>query len=133
MVKTMTQFSVHTKNRLGAMAKLTQVLVDSDVNIVAIFAPDTQSDYGTLRVVPDKPDAAKKALDEIGYPFTPVDVLVMELPHRPGSLAHIANLLAENDLFVRYAYASIQPGAQTGLFILRLDDMEKGRELLEGV
>ena len=30
-----------------------------------------------------------------------------------------------------YAYASIQPGADTGLCILRLDDMESGKALLE--
>ncbi len=131
MVKVMTQLSVHTENRPAALADLAETLVDADVNLVAIFAPDSAGEFGTVRLLPDRVAEAQAALARAGYTHTPVDVLVVELPHRPGALADLARLLARHHIFIRYAYSSILPGAAAGLCILRVDDMQQAKAILE--
>lgn len=129
MTKIMTQLSVHMENRPGALADLTGSLFNAGVNLVAVSAPDT-GEFGTVRVLPDDVDEARAALEEAGMPHSAADVLVVELPHRPGSLAQLARFLADANVVVRYAYATISGGSETGMCVLRVDDIHKAQEIL---
>jgi hypothetical protein len=129
MAKIVTQLSVHMENRPGALAELTGELVDAGVNIQAISVPDT-GEFGTVRLLPDNVMEARTALEEAGHAHTAVDVLEVELPHRPGVLMEMARLLADNNLVIRYAYATISADAESGLCILRVDDIHKAKEIL---
>ncbi len=130
MAEIATQLSVHMENRPGALADLTETLVDSGVNIIAISAPDT-GEFGTVRVLPDDVTEARAALDAAGFAYAAVDVLSVELPHKPGSLARVARLLADHKVVIRYAYATTSVGTESGLCILRVDDIHKAREVLD--
>jgi len=131
MARIVTQLSVHMENRPGALAELTGELVDAGVNIQAISVPDT-GEFGTVRLLPDadKVLEAREALQEAGHPHAAVDVLAVELPHRPGVLMEMARILADNNLTIRYAYATISADAESGLCILRVDDIHKANEIL---
>ena len=129
MAQIVTQLSVHMENRSGALAELTGELVDAGVNIRAVSVPDT-GEFGTVRVLPDKLMEAREALDEAGHAYAVVDVLEVELPHRPGVLMEMARILADNSLVIRYAYATISSGADSGLCILRVDDIHRAKEIL---
>ena len=130
MAKIVTQLSVHMENRPGALADLTETLVDSGVNITAISVPDT-GEFGTVRILPDDVMEARAALDAAGFPYAAVDVLSVELPHKPGSLARVARVLADDQVVVRYAYATTSAGTESGLCILRVDDIHKARASLD--
>ena len=129
MAKIVTQLSVHMENRPGALAELTGDLVDAGVNIQAISVPDT-GEFGTVRVLTDNVTQAREALEEAGHAHAAVDVLVVELPHRPGVLMEMARILADNNLTIRYAYATNSDGAASGLCILRVDDLQKAKKIL---
>ena len=129
MATIVTQLSVHMENRPGALAELTGELVDAGVNIQAISVPDT-GEFGTVRLLTDKVLEAREALEEAGHAHAAVDVLQVELPHRPGVLMEMARILADNNLTIRYAYATISSGAASGLCILRVDDIHKAKEIL---
>ena len=129
MAKIVTQLSVHMENRPGALAELTGELVDAGVNIQAISVPDT-GEFGTVRILPDKVLEAREALDEAGHAYAAVDVLQVELPHRPAVLMELARILADKNLTIRYAYATISSGAVSGLCILRVDDIHRAQKIL---
>jgi hypothetical protein len=130
MTKIVTQVSVHMENRPGALADLTGILTDSDINILGISVPDT-GEFGTVRVLPDDAMEAKTALEEAGIMHTAVDVLMVDLPHRPGSLAKMARLLADENVAIRYAYATNTEGAEQGLCVMRVDDIHRALEILK--
>jgi hypothetical protein len=117
------------ENRPGALAELTGELVDAGVNIQAVSVPDT-GEFGTVRLIPDRVMEARDALAEAGHAHAAVDVLEVELPHRPGVLMEMARILADNNLVIRYAYATISTDAETGLCILSVDDIHKAKDLL---
>ena len=130
MAQIMTQLSVHMENRPGALAELTEALVDSGVNVMAISVPDT-GEFGTVRVLADDPDEARTVLQEGGYAHAAVDVLAVHLPHRPGALAKTARLLADGHVIVRYVYATIPSGEDSALCILCVDDIHKAKQVLD--
>ena len=129
MAKIVTQLSVHMENRPGALAELTGDLMDAGVNIRAVSVPDT-GEFGTVRLLTDNVMQAREALEEAGHALAAVDVLEVELPDRPGVLMELARILADNNLTIRYAYATISTGAQSGTCILRVDDIHKAKEIL---
>jgi hypothetical protein len=124
-----TQLSVHMENRPGALAELTEALTESGVNILAISVPDT-GEFGTVRVLADDVLGAREALGEAGLPHAAVDVLAVELPHRPGALAELARLLADEHVGIRYAYATNAADAEHGMCVLRVDDIHKAEKVL---
>jgi len=130
MAQIRTLLSVHMENRPGALAELTQALHDAGVNILAIAVPDT-GEFGTVRILPDDVDEGRAALQDGGFPHAAVDVLAVELPHEPGSLARVAKLLADESVVVRYAYATIPNGTDNALCILRVDDIHKAQKVLQ--
>lgn len=130
MVKILTQLSVHMENRPGALAELTQALHEAGVNLLGISVPDT-GEFGTVRVLPADVMEARDALRDAGLPHVAVDVLAVELPHEPGSLARVARLLADANVTVRYAYATIPEGDAASLCVVRVDDIHKAQETLD--
>ncbi|MDX1387868.1 MAG: ACT domain-containing protein [Acidobacteriota bacterium] len=130
MVKILTQLSVHMENRPGALAELTESLTESGVNLLAISVPDT-GEFGTVRILTENIDDAKAAVSDAGMPHTAVDVLAVHLPHQPGSMARMARLLADEQVVVRYAYATNPDGAEHGMCVLRVDDIHKAEAVLK--
>jgi hypothetical protein len=130
MTKILTQISVHMENRPGALAELTEALTEAGVNILAISVPDT-GEFGTVRVLPDNALEARDALQDAGLAHAAVDVLAVELPHRPGALAQMARMLADEHVVIRYAYATNAAGAEQGLCVLRVDDIHKAETILQ--
>ncbi len=130
MTEIKTQLSVHMENRPGALAELTQTLHDAGVNLLAISVPDT-GEFGTVRVLPEDVMEARDALQNAGISHAAVDVLAVELPHRPGALAEVARLLADGNIVVRYAYATIGGGTETSLCVLSVDDIHKAQSALK--
>jgi hypothetical protein len=129
MAKILTQLSVHMENRPGALAELTEALTEAGVNILAIAVPDT-GEFGTVRVLPDNVIEAREALQDAGLPHAAVDVLAVELPHHPGSMAQLARLLADENVVIRYAYATNSSGAEHGMCVLRVDDIHRAETVL---
>lgn len=124
MTKIRTQISVHMENRPGALAELTEALHVAGVNIEAIAVPDT-GEFGTVRLVPDDVLRAREALQEVGWPHAAADVLEVLLPHRPGALALMARILADEQVVIRYAYSTIEAGSEDASCILQVDDIHK--------
>ncbi len=75
------------------------------VNILAFMAMATlDENHGTIRMIVDRPAAAKKVFAEHGWETSEEDVLVLALPDKPGSLGVVAHKLREASVNIDYAY-----------------------------
>ena len=88
------QLTVTCENRPGTLADIAKALGDSKVNILSCLAT-TSGTEGSVRLVVDNVNKAKKALDGAGLSYTEADVLQVELPNTPGTLGKFAGKLAE--------------------------------------
>jgi hypothetical protein len=125
------QISVFLENTAGRLGEITRVLARAEVNIRAISIADT-SDFGILRLIVQDCDKAVAALKEAGYTTRVSDVLAVEIDDVPGSLAKVMALFETAKVNIEYLYASLEGKAGKAVVIFKLEDNQKGMEIVEG-
>lgn len=97
------QLTVSVPDRPGMLGEVGSALGEKKANIRA-FTAWVDGERGAIRVVVDKPAAAKKAMAAHGWETTEEDVLEVALTDSPGSLGRIAQKLGKAGVNIRYAY-----------------------------
>jgi hypothetical protein len=72
-----------------------------------------------IRLVTDDNRRAIDALNESGYLAEEEDVMLMEMPHKPGMLKRVTHALALEEIDLRHLYATALTGQEKCLVILR--------------
>lgn len=123
------QISVFVENRPGRLVEITNVLGDANVDMRAMSIADT-TDFGILRLIVDKPEAALSALREAEYVSSVTQVVAVRIEDKPGSLSAVLKKLAEGNVSIEYLYAFITRKTDAAYVVFRLDDNELGEQLL---
>jgi len=124
------QLAVFLENKPGALARLCGALAERGVNLLALTVSDTV-DHAVVRVVVDRPEEAAHVLGDAGMLVVESEVLVIEVPNRPGGLAAVARKLAEHDLNIEYAYCTTGPDNPSGNLVLRTHDPHRALGILQ--
>jgi len=124
------QVSVFLENTTGRICEVTQILAEKGVNLRAINIADTAT-FGILRLIVDKTDIAHNALVAAGFTTRVTDVIAVEIDDKPGSLDLLMRIFQQAEINIEYLYASLQGCSGKAVVIFRLEDMEKGQEILE--
>lgn len=123
------QLSIFVENRPGRLAEVAAVLAANDIDLRALSLADTV-DFGIIRLIVNKPEAAKEALKKEGFRADVTDVLVVEVPDHPGSLSKLLNAFAAADINVEYMYAFVNKEGGQAKMIFRLDDIDRAIKIL---
>ncbi len=123
------QISIFIENKAGRLAEVTRVLGESGVNIRALSLADT-SDFGILRLIVDKIDAAQEILKSGGFTVNKTDVVAVEVPDRPLGLYSILETLDRGRINVEYMYAFAEHDGANAVIIFRFDDPDAAVDLL---
>ncbi|MBE0477142.1 MAG: ACT domain-containing protein [Coriobacteriia bacterium] len=124
------QVSVFLENEPGHLAELTRALAAAGINMRALVVADT-AEFGVVRIICDRPRAAKEALEASGFGVTLTRVLAVQMPDRPGGLAQVVGVLSDAGVNIEYMYAFVEPGADAAVDIVRVDDPKRAAEALE--
>ena len=124
-----TQISVFLENRKGRLYEVCSLLGSHDVNIRALTVAETES-FGVLRIVVDKSDAAVKVLRDHGFVANFTDVVAVEVGDRPGGLASVLKIFAENDVNIEYMYGFVEKFSDKALLVFRFEDPDFAQEVL---
>ena len=122
------QLSVFIENRKGRLGEVLHVLKEKDVNILSMSLADT-TEYGLLRLIVNDPERGKAALMENGFSSMTTDVLVVKIPHAPGSLRDMLEFISEGDVSVEYLYGLSIEGDNASV-VMKTNDLDKAMELL---
>ena len=128
-MKVAKQLAVFLENKPGTLAQVVKVLASQGINIEAITVSDTV-DHAVVRVVVSDATKALHLLGEAGVLVVESDVLVLELPNRPGALAKVAAKLAAAKVNIEYLYGS-GAGPQKGLVVIRTTNLNKAMQVLK--
>ena len=125
----MKQFSIEIKNRVGELAKVTELMAEHAINIVAI-ASEGSTSRRLIRVVTEDQASTRRALSRSGRDFSEQDILVVKMLDRPGELAKMARRLAREGISVESIYIF---GKARGLteIALAVDDLKRARRVLD--
>ncbi len=124
------QISVFLENKKGRLAEVTTSLSKEKINIRALALADT-ADFGVLRIIVDNPERAVTALKARGFVAQVTEVIAVEVEDRPGGLAHILEVLDEDNVNVEYMYAYVEKKRDNAIVICRIDDRERALQVLE--
>ena len=122
------QLSVFIENREGRLGEVLRVIKENHVNILSLSLADT-TEYGLLRVLVNKPEAAKDALIANGFSSTITDVLVIKIPHVAGSLQKILEVIANKNVNIEYMYGLSIDGDNASV-VMKTNDLEGACEVL---
>ena len=123
------QISVFLENRQGRLYDVCSLLGGNDINIRALTIAETES-FGVLRIVVDKSDAAIKLLRDNQFVANFTDVIAIEVPDKPGGLASILKVLAENDVNIEYMYGFVEKFSDKALLVMRFEDTDFAQQML---
>ena len=129
MTKTIKQISLFSENKPGRLAKIADVLGKANINIRA-FTIAESGDFGIVRLVVDHPDQAHDVLKREGFTVSETDVVGIEINDEPGSMKDVAELFAEGNINIDYAYAFIGRN-QKAVLIVRVSDLESALAFLK--
>ena len=91
---TIKQLSVFVENKQGRLSEITGILQDTGVDIRALSLADT-TDFGILRLIVDKEEAAEAALRGAGFTVSLTPVIAIGVSDRPGGLAEAMAVLRD--------------------------------------
>ncbi|MCC8146237.1 MAG: amino acid-binding protein [Bacteroidales bacterium] len=121
------QLSIFLENKKGRFTEVAKILGDAEINMTA-FTVAENSDFGILRLIVSEPEKAKEILKQHRYAVSSTDVVCVQCPNKPGSLAKIMNYITEAGVFVEYMYAFST--GEKALVIVRPDNVELTVEVL---
>jgi hypothetical protein len=124
------QISIFLENRKGRLYDVCSLLGKNDINIRALNVAETES-FGILRIVVNKPDVAIKVFKDADIVAKITDVIAIEVDDRPGGLADILKVLADEDVNIEYMYGFVEKSSDRALMVFRFDDVDKAAAILK--
>jgi hypothetical protein len=124
------ELSVMLENKRGALAELCSKLAEKAVNILGLMVPE-KGGVAPVRLVVNQVGVAKKIFDGMGVKYTEHDVLNVPLSDKPGALGKITRKLADHNIDVKYAYATILKGAGKANVILGVADVDSASKVVK--
>ena len=115
------QISVFLENRSGQLAEITRLLAEANVDIRALSIAET-ADYGLARMIVDDSAKASSILLQHGDILSMTPVWAVEVPDRPGGLAEMLGILAENHVDVEYMYSLFTHKDGHAYMVMRVSD-----------
>jgi hypothetical protein len=125
-----TQLALFLENKPGTLAAVCDALAAANINIFALTISDTV-DHSVVRMVVSDTRRALTIFEEHGTLVVDNEVLMIEHDNRPGTLGAIAKKLAHAGVNIEYAYLASGPHASRGLLVLRPNDVQRAKEILE--
>jgi hypothetical protein len=109
--------TVQLENRPGTLAYVATVLADAKVNVLSLLGT-VSGTQGSVQVVVENANKAKKALGGAGLLFTEGTLEEFELANTPGALAKLAGQLAKKGINIDCAYATVHKSAKNAAIVL---------------
>jgi hypothetical protein len=127
-MNSMNLLAVFVENRPGQTARVTKILADAGVNICWVTIAHNGS-FGVMKFLVNNLDLAVQCLQEKGLMVSRLEVLAVEVPHRPGSLQAVAECLGRKD--INLANCSGFVANNHAILIIETHELAKARGVLE--
>lgn len=117
------------ENRVGFLSDVAEILAQQGISILAVAVQVADAE-AWVRIVTDAPSYALDALRAADFSVDERDVVLVELPHRPGLLRRITEALARADIDIHDLYATASAESARSLVVLSCSHNNKALLLL---
>ena len=126
----LTQLSIFLENKKGRLFEVCALLGKDKINIRALSVAESE-EFGVLRLVVDKPEAAVRVLKKSGFVASLTDIVAVEVEDRPGGLAGILRVFDKANINVEYMYGFVEKFSDRAILVFRFDDPDKALRVLK--
>ena len=130
MYKPYTQFSIFLVNKPGILSRVCNALADRKINVAALTLMDSV-EHGVFRLVAEDVPKTRLVLASLNLPTTETEVLVAEMPNRPGAMADLCARLNGEHVSIKYAYVTSGAAGGRTLGIFKVDNIKKALKILD--
>ncbi len=109
------QLSFTLPNKVGLLAEVTIFIAAAKINIEAICAYEME-DEGCFMLITNNTAKTKKILLNMGAEVEMDDVIMVEMPNKPGQIHRAAKKISDAGIDVHYVYGSPARGKMTIIF-----------------
>ncbi len=124
------QVNVFARNEPGRLERMTQVLMEENVNIRAITIAGAE-DYGVVKLLVDDPQRAHRALQREGFSAYLKEVVAVIMDDRPGGLYRVCRALGERGVNIEDAYGFVVQDRRTAVLVVEVEKIPEAQEILE--
>ena len=124
------QVSIFLENKPGHLNHACKVIADAGINLVTLSLSDT-SQFGILRIIVKKWQAAEKILLDAGFVVKVTDVIAAEVEDKPGGLHSILSVIENSEINIEYMYAFTVKRANRAVLMFRFDDADQALNILK--
>jgi hypothetical protein len=156
------QVSIFLRNVPGELGRFADLMGGSNINILAMFIQNAADyiqemfeargksikrtasaasygsvikeakQYSLIRVVVDQTEKALEILKKADYMVNTLEVLVMRLENKPGTLAKISKRFGDANININYVYGSGTSDEQTAMYVFHVQDVDEALKSLSG-
>ncbi|MGN1128150.1 MAG: ACT domain-containing protein [Candidatus Flemingiibacterium sp.] len=123
------QISIFVENKPGRLAEITEIIAKNNINIRALCVADT-THFGILRIIVDNPEEVERILKDAGLTVSITSVITACIHDKPGGLASVLKLFADNGIQIEYMYAFIAKSDNEAYVVMRIEDEDTAAKLL---
>jgi len=123
------QLSLFLENKPSQLTEPCRLLAGAGIDIRTLTLADTEK-FGILRLIVSNWEKASHLLQEAGYVVNVTEVVAVEVPDRPGGLAHLLEVFENTDTNIEYMYAFTFGRGDTAVLIFRFDNPDAAIERL---
>lgn len=109
---------LRVKNDMGILGEIARLVSERGVSIKAVSG-NVEEDICTLRLITDDNLRTCDILHEHAYTPMEEQVVLLEVPHKPGMLKKLTTRLGEEGVEVRHVYATASEKDAHCLIVLR--------------
>ena len=120
---------VRMRNEIGALDRMAKLISEKGINVNAVTAWVEGGD-AVFRLLSDDDLRLADTLNAEGYGARQADVLVAELPHKPGMLHRVAETLAQEDIDIHHLYATAATSQDRSLVVIATANNDRAMVLL---
>ena len=124
----MKQFNVFVEDKVGELARVTEALAQSAINIRGL-ATDKLGDRAAVKIITDDENSTRKALGRAGLEFEESEILLIDLIDRPGEIAKVAKRVAAAGVNINSVFLIGKKDAPVAMAVVA-DDPKKAKQLL---
>jgi hypothetical protein len=123
------QISAWIEDRPGLLGELARALGAQKVDIRAFMA-SVMDGKGFIRLVVDKPAAARKVFAAHGWKTTVDELVEVVIADRPGAMGHVADKLGAAGINIHYGYVGSSGKARTVSLFLAVEKPARALQAL---
>ena len=116
----MKQISIFAENRKGAMAEITGILAEHQIDIDAMVTNDS-AEFGIVRFVLDKPEEAEAAFQKVGYITKMHTVAAIYMEDGYGELHRLLAAISDANINLDYIYVTFDRQTTSPIAIVKSD------------